>query len=216
MKSPEPSRAMDFNGAVVEDTIIWKQLLDCRRVFPIPDFLKPSKRKLFVLFGQNGLLAEIYLRIIPRYAEVVGVQDKPFPVMRWIVLLLGLLVVGGAIYDGGIFYSRWSERRHSEQASQQQETDHARKAIDSVGGGGLKILSFYAAPGAIKTGAHTNLCYGVTGAKNVQLDPPVGEIWPALTRCLEVSPRKETEYKLTADDGAGHSTTGSVVVKIIH
>jgi hypothetical protein len=146
----------------------------------------------------------------------MSASDKPFPVLRRIMVFLAFVLVAGAIYDGGILYSRWSERRQAERASAERATDQARKAIDSVGGGGLKIVSFYAAPGVIRSGARSRLCYGVTGAKNVRLDPPVEEVWPALTHCVQVSPKKETEYTLTADDGAGHSATESVVVKIVH
>ena len=134
--------------------------------------------------------------------------------IRRIMLLVAFVIAAGAIYDGFVFYSRWSVRREAERAQAQSETDHARKAIASVGGGGLKILSFYAAPATIGRGKHSSVCYGVTGAKSVRFDPPVGDVWPALSRCVQVSPRKDTEYKLIADDGAGHSTTESVVVKI--
>ncbi len=40
------------------------------------------------------------------------------------------------------------------------------------------------------------------------------EIWPALSHCLEVAPRKDTEYKLIAEDGAGHSVSQSLVLKV--
>lgn len=145
--------------------------------------------------------------------------DKPLPGAKWKALrrtipFLGLLIVAALIYDGAIFYSRWSANRQAEKKSAQQETDQARKTVDALGGGGLKILSFYAAPGTIRRGEHTSLCYGVTGAKTVRLEPPVQEVWPALTRCVEASPRNNTEYKLFADDGAGHSTAESVTVEV--
>ncbi len=139
---------------------------------------------------------------------------KPFALLRSIMPFLGILVLAGAIYDGWIFYSRWSGNRQAEQARADKATEQARRAIDMVGGGGLKIVSFYAAPGEIARGGETSICYGVTGAKTLRLEPPVKEVWPAMGRCFEVSPRKDTEYKLVAEDGAGHSTAQSVAVKV--
>jgi hypothetical protein len=141
-------------------------------------------------------------------------MEGQWKTLRRIMPFLGLLIAAALIYDGSIFYSRWSGRREAEQAQAAKEKDQARKVVDALGGGGLKILSFYAAPGVVKRGDHTNLCYGVTGAKNVRMEPAVDAVWPALTRCVQASPRKETEYKLIADDGAGHSTTESLVVRV--
>jgi hypothetical protein len=127
---------------------------------------------------------------------------------------LGILIVLGLIYDGFIFYSRWSRKQDEREAQANQATEQERKTVEAYGGLDLKILTFYAAPEVIGRGTHTNLCYGVTGAKNVRMDPPVDAVWPALTRCVQVSPRKDTEYKLTAEDDAGHSITQSVTVKV--
>jgi hypothetical protein len=140
--------------------------------------------------------------------------EKPFPWLRRLMPFLGLLILVALIYDGGIFYSRWSGNRQAAQAQADKETSQARKTIDAIGGGGLKILTFYAAPAAVRRGEHTSLCYGVTGAKNVRMEPVVESVWPALSRCVQVSPRKDTEYKLVAEDEAGHSVTESVAVKV--
>jgi len=133
---------------------------------------------------------------------------------RPFLVLLGSLVVAALIYDSWIFYSRWSGNRQAAHVRSEKEASQERKELDALGGGGLKIISFYAAPGAIKRGDHATLCYGVTGAKTVRMEPAVETVWPALTRCVQASPRKDTEYKLIADDGAGHSVTQSVAVKV--
>jgi hypothetical protein len=130
------------------------------------------------------------------------------------MVLLGLLIVAGVIYDGWIFYSRWSGNRQAARAQAEREANQERKELDAIGGGGLKILSFYAAPDAVRRGAQTNLCYGVIGAKTVRMEPAVDAVWPALTRCVQVSPRKNTEYKLIAEDDAGHSATQSIAVTV--
>jgi hypothetical protein len=134
--------------------------------------------------------------------------------MRRVLWVLGVLIAAGIVYDAWIFYSRWSADREEAQALAQKELNHERKTIDAYGGGDLKIVSFYAAPGAIRRGERTNLCYGVTGAKTVRMEPPVDAVWPSLTRCVEVSPKKDTEYKIIALDEAGHSVTQSVAVAV--
>jgi hypothetical protein len=130
------------------------------------------------------------------------------------MFLLGLVIVVALIYDGWIFYSRRSENRQAVRAQAEKEANQERKTLDAYGGGGLKILDFYAAPGVITRGGRTSLCYGVTGAKTIRLEPAVEAVWPALTRCVQVSPKKDTEYKLVAEDDAGHSVTQSVAVTV--
>jgi len=134
--------------------------------------------------------------------------------MRRIMWVLGLLIVAGLVYDAWIFYSRWSGNHQAARAQAEKELNQERKTIDAYGGGDLKIVSFYAAPGAIRRGDHTDLCYGVTGAKTVRMEPPVDAIWPSLTRCVQVSPKKDTEFKLIAEDDTGHSVTQSVAVTV--
>jgi hypothetical protein len=134
--------------------------------------------------------------------------------MRRVVFWLSFVILAGLIYDGWIFYSRRSGNREAMQGQADKEVNQERKTIDAYGGGGLKILSFYAAPGTITRGSHTSLCYSVTGAKTVRMEPVVDAVWPALTRCVQVSPGKDTEYKLIAEDEAGHSATQSIAVKV--
>ena len=83
-----------------------------------------------------------------------------------------------------------------------------------LGGDGLRIMSFYATPGVIRPGSRAIICYGVNGAKKVRIEPPVEEIRPALSHCLQVTPRVDTEYKLIAEDAAGHSVSESFVLKV--
>jgi hypothetical protein len=134
--------------------------------------------------------------------------------MKRVMMWLGLVIVVALIYDGWIFYSRRSGNREAAREQADKVLSQERRTIDAYGGGGLKILSFYASPGVIARGGQTSLCYSVTGSKTVRMEPAVGEVWPALSRCVPVSPRKDTEYKFIAEDGAGHSVTQSVVVKL--
>jgi len=131
-------------------------------------------------------------------------------ILRWLALVL----LSAAIYDGTIFYSRWTDKRDAQAARAARETENARKVSDMLGGDTLKILGFYVSPGIIRKGERATLCYGVNSAKTVQLDPPVEPVWPALTRCMEVSPRKDTEYKLTAQDAAGHQVSQTLTLQV--
>jgi hypothetical protein len=136
--------------------------------------------------------------------------------LRRLLPFLAVAVVAAVLYDAWTFYSRWSYARHAEQARQQQEASDARKTIEMLGGGQLKILDFYASPAAVKRGGQTMLCFGVSGAKSVRIEPPIEDVHPALSHCMQVSPGADTEYKLIAEDAAGHRETQSVAVKVTH
>lgn len=126
-----------------------------------------------------------------------------------------MILLAAVVYDGWIFYSRWSYARQVERTRQEKEAAAARRTLEALGGGGLKILSFYATPGAIPRGGQATLCYSVTGAQSVRIEPRLEELHPALTYCLQVSPEKDTAYKLIAEDAAGHSTTATVTLRVI-
>ena len=131
---------------------------------------------------------------------------------------LPFLAVGVCIavaYDGYVFYSRWSSRRDAERARQEQEARLDRQTLAMLGGGGLRILDFYPSPTAIRRGSNANLCFGVTGAKTVRIEPPVESLHPAVSYCMSVAPAKSTEYKLIAEDGAGHSTTATCLLQVV-
>ncbi len=130
--------------------------------------------------------------------------------LRRVLPFLGVLIALGLIYDAFIFYSRANRNSEEKQAQADRTAEKERSTAQAYGGLGLKILTFYAAHEA---GRPTNLCYGVTGAKTVRMEPPVDGVWPALTRCVQVSPKKDTEYRLIAEDEAGHSVTQSVTVR---
>jgi hypothetical protein len=124
------------------------------------------------------------------------------------------MVVAAAVYDGSIFYSRWSRERDSERTQAREEVERARRTLELLGGNELRIMNFYASPGVIRPGSHATICYGVNGAKKVRIQPPVEEVWPAMSHCLQVTPRKDTEYTLTAEDAAGHSVSQSFVLRV--
>jgi hypothetical protein len=136
------------------------------------------------------------------------------PLARAITFWLGIAILAAAIYDGAIFYSRWSYDRAFERRQAEQEAERARRDAAVAGGDSLRIVSLSISPPSIRPGEKANLCYGVRGAKRVTLDPPVAEVWPALTHCVEVSPRASTDFKFTAEDGEGHSVSATAPLKV--
>jgi hypothetical protein len=116
-------------------------------------------------------------------------------------------------YDGWIFYSRWSGEREAQKAEALKQAQDARRDLELLGGDSLKILHFYA-PAAIHRGERATICYGVNAADRVRIDPPVEQLHPAFSHCLQVAPLKDTDYRLMAEDRAGHSVTQSLTIKV--
>ena len=127
---------------------------------------------------------------------------------------LGVVIAVAAVYDGSIFYSRWNANQAALREQKAMEVAHARAVVDLMGSDSLKILTFYSVPPTVRAGRQASICYGVNGAKTVRIVPPVEEVWPAQSHCLQVSPQRDTEYKLIAEDGAGHSVEQSFVLKV--
>lgn len=75
----------------------------------------------------------------------------------------------------------------------------------------VKITQFYASPNPIPKGEKGLLCYGVEAASSVTLEPPIDKVWPTLSRCIEINPTAETEYKLTAVGRDGKTTVTATV-----
>lgn len=127
----------------------------------------------------------------------------------WIVVVIAALIVAG------IFYSRWQENRDIEEKAAAAKRAKAQELVEDFGGNDFKILNFYAAPGAIRRGDEAALCYGVSNAKAVTLEPKASEdVWPSLNRCVEASPKKTTTYTLTASDAAGHKKTATLILEV--
>jgi hypothetical protein len=134
--------------------------------------------------------------------------------MRRALPWLSLVVLAVVVYDGYVFYSRWKYKRDSAREQARVEAAEAQRTVDLLGGDQLRILDFYSTPGIIHPGAQATICYGVNAAKSVRIQPATEKVWPAVAHCLQVSPREDTEYKLTAEDGKGHSVTQSFVLRV--
>jgi hypothetical protein len=130
----------------------------------------------------------------------------------------GVLAVIVLAYTAFVFWSRWQE--NSDLAAKQKAAqaaarrDAAEKSVEMLGGNEFKIISFYATPGRIQRGDTVDMCYGVSNAKSVKLDPPVANVWPSVDRCMQVSPKKTTTYTFTADDGKGNIKTAQLTIEV--
>ncbi len=122
-----------------------------------------------------------------------------------IVSLVAFIFVG--LYLGWIFYSRSQVNQAIVEKAAEKRLDQDRRTFEMMGGNRFDILGFYADPGTIQAGDRSSLCYSVSNAKSVKLDPQTEPVWPAFSHCVNVSPRKTTKYTLTIDDGAGHTKT---------
>jgi hypothetical protein len=119
-----------------------------------------------------------------------------------------------ALYLGWVFYSRWEANRAIMNNAAEKRRRNDAEAVEAMGGNRFDILSFSADPASIHSGERSSLCYSVSNAKSVNLDPPAEPVWPAFYRCVNASPRATTTYTLTIEDGAGHTKTASVEVKV--
>ena len=134
-------------------------------------------------------------------------------------LLVSIIVaLGIALYVAFVFFTRWEsnraiEKRNAVRAAEEQHANDVA-AVQSLGGSELAIRAFYLAPPAIYTGESSQLCYDVSNAKTVAVDPPVGEVWPSHSRCLDVAPKKTTKYTLSITDAKGQSTSQSIELKV--
>jgi hypothetical protein len=133
-------------------------------------------------------------------------------VMRKVITFMLLLIM--CLYLGWTFYSRWRDNRALVRRIEERKASQERAVAKAYGGGSLVIMGFYANPGIIHPGQKSQLCYSVNNADTVRIEPPVKDVWPSLSRCVDVLPRKDTVYKLIAEDATGQIKTATTTVKV--
>lgn len=145
-------------------------------------------------------------------------NSKLSPLARKSLRLTVLLFVVALCYSGWFIFYRLQENREYQNQVREKEdakkTAADRSTVELLGGNRFEILNFYGSPGIIRRGDSAQLCYGVSNAKSVRLDPPAGSVWPSLSRCVSVAPAKDTTYTLTATDAAGNTTSQSLTIKV--
>jgi hypothetical protein len=134
--------------------------------------------------------------------------------MRKLLWLTPVLLVLACLRIGWIFYSRRSAEREAQRHVLQQQAQEDRTTINAYGGDRLTILNFYSTPSTIHRGQTAQLCYGVSNAKSVRIEPPVENVWPSLSRCVDVTPKRDTAYKLIAEDANAHTETATAAVNV--
>ena len=123
-------------------------------------------------------------------------------------------MVLAALYSGWIFYSRRQSAAEAERQLQQKQVDEERRVVAQYGGDQLKILAFGATTGEVSRGGRVVLCYGVSNATQVKIEPGIEPIKPAVSRCLGVFPKQTTTYTLKAEDAKGNTKRASLTIKV--
>jgi hypothetical protein len=131
----------------------------------------------------------------------------------WRVGWIAVLSVA-ALNAAWVFYSRWQQDRLTRERAIEQQRARDRRAVEAMGGDRFEIQHFYASPGIIRRGEAAQLCYGVSNAKTVRLEPESGATWPSFSRCLDVKPAQDTTYTLTIEDGKGRTKTATLVLQV--
>jgi hypothetical protein len=129
---------------------------------------------------------------------------------------LSVATVVALAYLGYVMLARHSaDQQLAEREKRAQPSDEQNaKFASTYGGTAVKILQFFARDGAITDDQSTVLCYGVVNAKSVRMDPPVATVYPALNRCVDVAPRRDTKYTLTAEGNDGKTVTAEFTLKV--
>jgi len=119
-----------------------------------------------------------------------------------------------AIWTGWTLYSRQQSAAEAARQSKEKQAEVDRKLVSEFGGEKLTILGFNAAEKEISPGGRVLMCYGVSNATAVKIEPGIEPIKPALQHCLEVFPKKTTEYTLTASDEKGNTKSKTLTIRV--
>jgi hypothetical protein len=129
------------------------------------------------------------------------------------VSVVAFLFVG--LYIGWVFYSRWEANQASAEKAAEKQRAQDQRTFEMMGGNRFDILGYSAYPETIQPGERSSLCYSVSNAKAVNIEPQAEEpVWPAFNRCVHISPRKTTTYTLTIEDGAGHTKSATLEIVV--
>jgi hypothetical protein len=168
--------------------------------------------------GTNAIVAFTGERFVLTEWKSTGSNPGPRSFFRNPLVYTSALVLFGALYVGSVLFFRWESNRAADQRATekvaQEKAASAQRDYESLGGSQFAILNFYGTPSLIHPGESTQLCYGVSNAKEVRLDPPVANVWPSAARCVVASPKKETTYTLTAVDAQGNTKTATLTVQV--
>ena len=117
-------------------------------------------------------------------------------------------------YSGWVLYNRRAENARIEESREKAKAKADLQIVEKLGGERLKILMFYANPPVVGRGEKGLLCYGVSNAKTVRIEPEVEGVGPTLSRCVEIHLKEQTTYTLVAVDEKGQEEKSTVEVRI--
>jgi hypothetical protein len=118
------------------------------------------------------------------------------------------------VYVSWVFLARYWSHHNTTPVKDEEQARRNAEFARTYGGTQVKILQFYAREGNLTQGSPTVLCYGVLNARAVRITPAVDGVSPALSRCVEVSPIKDTQYTLTAEGNDGHTVSESFMLQV--
>src|SRR6184192_2301017 len=99
--------------------------------------------------------------------------DAPPALIRNPLPYTTIALIAAVLYVAWVFYSRWQETREAEQRAAAKRAAENRFVLEAYGNGRVKILNFSLDPGVIRRGQESELCYGVSNAKMVTIEPTV-------------------------------------------
>lgn len=142
-------------------------------------------------------------------------EREAYPFLRRVMPFMTAAVIIVAIYVGYVVFTRWKERRTAARQEKQQVIDSSRKTFEAYGSGQVTVLNFNISPAVMSKGDKGTLCYGVSNAKDVTIEPKPDEgVWPSTNRCVAVSPKTTTTYKITAQAADGKTATKDVTIVV--
>ena len=139
---------------------------------------------------------------------------SPIEIIRKMLPFTTVAACLALVYMGWVFYSRLSTNRELQREAEEKSLEQDRKNYEMYGSGQLKIMLFYASPPVVARGGSTQLCYSVSNATSVKIEPGVEAIKPSLSRCEPVKPVRSTTYTLSASDDKGHNASQKLDVVV--
>jgi hypothetical protein len=132
--------------------------------------------------------------------------------VRQVFLFVQMAAIVVVAYMALVMVNRRMADQQREQ--QRQQFDGFAEFERAYGGTAVKIVQFYSREGTLFEGSSTVLCYGVANARSVRMEPPVEGVSVSISRCVEVTPQRDTRYTLTAEGNDGHVVSESFVLKV--
>ncbi len=141
-------------------------------------------------------------------------EEESKGIIRKLLPFTSAAVVIALFYVAYVFYSRHQAEKDAQQKLSEQQAADVRKTAEAYGGNELKILTFYATAGPIHRGDTTELCYSVSNAKSLTIEPDVHDVPPSYSNCVKVAPKKDTTYVLTATNAKGKTDTAELTIPV--